>query len=166
MNREWVKWYPGDFLADVMPLTAEEIGAYAVSLMLMLRVKGALPRNSRYLSGCCGCSARKWNKLEAALVSWGKFVVTGHDELWAPILDRWKTLGGREAILPSVRKAVFERDGFVCAYCGGTDGRFEIDHIQPWSRGGSNDLENLTVACQPCNRNKRDSTLEEWLGDG
>lgn len=65
---------------------------------------------------------------------------------------------------PSVRRAVFARDGEVCAYCGTTEGPFHIDHIHPKSRGGSDDLENLTVACAPCNLSKRDKTLEEWGG--
>lgn len=72
-------------------------------------------------------------------------------------------LGGR---LPqnewaALRAATFERDGYVCTYCGSGE-NLECDHVQPVSRGGSNDPENLTTACRPCNRSKADKTLQEW----
>lgn len=41
---------------------------------------------------------------------------------------------------------------------------FEIDHVFPWSRGGSDDPSNLAYACRPCNTEKRNRTPEEWLG--
>ena len=49
-----------------------------------------------------------------------------------------------------------------CSYCGnfGTETKdkenntWEIDHIIPVSRGGTNDLHNLTKACQNCNKSK------------
>jgi 5-methylcytosine-specific restriction endonuclease McrA len=64
---------------------------------------------------------------------------------------------------PLVRKTIFDRDGYVCAYCGDTDGPFEIDHKHPRSRGGTNEHDNLTVACRTCNRSKRAMTVDEWL---
>ena len=63
----------------------------------------------------------------------------------------------------SVRKIIFARDGHECAYCGDTEGPFEIDHKLPRSRGGANDPDNLAVACRPCNRRKRAMTVEEWM---
>ncbi len=32
--------------------------------------------------------------------------------------------------------------------------RMEVDHIRPWSQGGSDELFNLQPACKPCNRAK------------
>lgn len=64
----------------------------------------------------------------------------------------------------AVRIAVFERDQDTCQYCGITGVEMHIDHVQPFSRGGSNDIENLKLACAPCNISKRDKTLEEWGG--
>lgn len=63
-----------------------------------------------------------------------------------------------------IRLAVLERDGEVCTYCSSIVGPFEVDHVIPWTRGGSHDLENLVVACRPCNRSKKDMTPEEWGG--
>lgn len=48
---------------------------------------------------------------------------------------------------------VFERDGKVCAACGATE-NLTLDHIEPLAAGGTNDLENLQVLCQPCNSRK------------
>jgi 5-methylcytosine-specific restriction endonuclease McrA len=61
-----------------------------------------------------------------------------------------------------VRQRVYERDDFTCTYCGSRGTSLECDHIMPVSRGGSNELENLTTACRPCNRAKRNKTPEEW----
>lgn len=63
-----------------------------------------------------------------------------------------------------VRLAVLERDGEVCAYCSSLNGPFEVDHVIPWTRGGSHEMDNLVVACRPCNRSKKDKTPEEWKG--
>ena len=54
--------------------------------------------------------------------------------------------------------------GRRCAYCGisinvaGID-NFEIDHIIPSSKGGSNDLMNQAFACHKCNRKKREKEI-------
>lgn len=61
-----------------------------------------------------------------------------------------------------LRKQVFVRDGEVCAYCGTTSGPFEIDHVIPLAIGGTNELDNLAVACRPCNRQKNSKTPKQW----
>lgn len=60
------------------------------------------------------------------------------------------------------RMAVFTRDNFTCQYCGAAGVPLECDHILPVSRGGSDDLSNLTTACAPCNQSKNNKTVEEW----
>lgn len=63
----------------------------------------------------------------------------------------------RDAVAP----VIFARDGRTCRYCGATDD-LQIDHVCPLSRGGTNDPDNLAVACRPCNRSKHAKTIEEW----
>jgi hypothetical protein len=63
-----------------------------------------------------------------------------------------------------LRAQIFRRDGYVCAYCGDSEAKMVIDHIVPISRGGSNDPDNLCVACDPCNSSKNDKLLSEWKG--
>lgn len=54
-----------------------------------------------------------------------------------------------------------------CAYCHQTfhPSDCDTDHIIPISRpeiGGVHALHNLTIACEWCNRSKKDRTVEEW----
>jgi len=63
----------------------------------------------------------------------------------------------------ALRQAVFERDDFTCQYCGARHLPLECDHILPVSRGGLNEIENLTTACRPCNQSKHDMTPDEWI---
>ena len=49
-----------------------------------------------------------------------------------------------------------------CAYCGKTDVPFEIEHITPRSRGGSDRVSNLTLACHKCNQVKGSRTAAEF----
>lgn len=59
---------------------------------------------------------------------------------------------------------IYRRDGYVCTYCGDENGPFEVDHVVPVTRGGSNAPDNLCVACKPCNSSKGDRLLSEWRG--
>ncbi|HPN39686.1 MAG TPA: HNH endonuclease [Melioribacteraceae bacterium] len=59
------------------------------------------------------------------------------------------------------RKNVLRRDNFKCAYCGRSDLQLTIDHIEPKSRGGLDEWENLITACIKCNNKKGDRTPEE-----
>jgi len=50
-----------------------------------------------------------------------------------------------------------------CAYCQACAIRLEIDHVHPRSRGGSNRVANLVIACRACNEAKADQPLEAFL---
>lgn len=62
-----------------------------------------------------------------------------------------------------ISKAVFKRDNYTCQYCGKVGGKLEVDHIFPFSKGGSDSLDNLTTSCQKCNRQKRDKSVDDFL---
>lgn len=64
-----------------------------------------------------------------------------------------------------IRQYLLEEYGHNCQYCGGdsNDKRLEIEHKIPVSRGGSNRVDNLIIACRTCNQNKDNLTLEEYL---
>ena len=51
------------------------------------------------------------------------------------------------------RRAILDRDGWQCVYCGSRD-ELEIDHIVPFSRGGACSVENAAVLCRSCNARK------------
>jgi 5-methylcytosine-specific restriction endonuclease McrA len=57
------------------------------------------------------------------------------------------------------RSAIYARDGHKCQYCGATR-KLTIDHVIPRSKGGSDDWDNLVVACSSCNIKKGDKYLE------
>ena len=68
-----------------------------------------------------------------------------------------KTEQKRSRYIPaSVRVSVLNRDGYKCVFCGRKSKQIEleIDHIIPFSKGGSNDLSNLQTLCFDCNRGK------------
>ena len=52
--------------------------------------------------------------------------------------------------------------GHRCAYCGATEVRLEQEHLIPRSRGGSDRITNLTIACRPCNERKGNQTAIEF----
>lgn len=63
-----------------------------------------------------------------------------------------------------------------CTYCGVRISRkafhaapddpiqfFTMDHISPASLGGANHNENLVPACQPCNKERGDKPLDQFI---
>lgn len=69
----------------------------------------------------------------------------------------------RDPLSETTRAIAKERHNERCAYCGSDQGPFEFDHLFPRSRGGSDQPNNIVLACEPCNRSKRDMTLMEWV---
>jgi len=62
-----------------------------------------------------------------------------------------------------VREYLLEKFGRKCVYCGKEDIKdLEVEHIIPKTRGGSNRISNLTLACQKCNSKKGIKTAEEF----
>jgi len=59
------------------------------------------------------------------------------------------------------RLEVFNRDQYVCQYCGKETRQLTIDHIIPRYRGGQHTWENVVSACIACNRRKAGRTPEE-----
>ena len=62
-----------------------------------------------------------------------------------------------------VREYLLEKWGRKCAYCGKENVPIEVEHIQPKSKGGTNRISNLTLACRECNEKKRDHNVSEFL---
>ncbi|AXK76425.1 HNH endonuclease [Mycolicibacterium neoaurum] len=56
----------------------------------------------------------------------------------------------REPIRSDDRKYVYERDGFRCVWCNAVE-RLTLDHVVPWSAGGSDHVDNLRTLCWDCN---------------
>jgi 5-methylcytosine-specific restriction endonuclease McrA len=64
-----------------------------------------------------------------------------------------------------LREYLLEKWGRQCVYCGVQDVPLQVEHIVPKSKGGSNRVSNLTVACCNCNQTKGNRDLEDFLCD-
>lgn len=67
------------------------------------------------------------------------------------------------ALSKKTRFEVFKRDSFTCHYCGrkAPDVVLQVDHIQPRSKKGKDDLLNLITSCFDCNMGKKDRELSD-----
>jgi 5-methylcytosine-specific restriction endonuclease McrA len=61
-----------------------------------------------------------------------------------------------------VREYLLAKWGRKCVYCQKSGLPLEIEHIIPKSRGGSNRVSNLTIACSKCNLKKGNKTATEF----
>jgi 5-methylcytosine-specific restriction endonuclease McrA len=61
-----------------------------------------------------------------------------------------------------VREYLLDKFQRKCAYCGKTDIPLEIEHVIPSSKGGSDRVSNLTIACHKCNQKKGNKTAIEF----
>lgn len=64
----------------------------------------------------------------------------------------------------SVRVKVLSRDNFRCTFCGKSPAtdigvKLHIDHIVPFSKGGTNEPSNLQTLCNECNLGKSSNVL-------
>jgi 5-methylcytosine-specific restriction endonuclease McrA len=61
------------------------------------------------------------------------------------------------------REYLLEKWGRQCAYCGVKDVPFQIEHIHPRAKGGSNSISNLTLSCEKCNAKKGTKDIKDFL---
>ena len=59
----------------------------------------------------------------------------------------------RRPLPDHIRKLVLRRDRYRCVLCGNS-GLLEVDHILPWSAGGSDDMDNLRTLCRTHNQDR------------
>jgi hypothetical protein len=72
-------------------------------------------------------------------------------------------MSNRKSLSKKLRFEVFKRDSFTCQYCGKVAPNviLEVDHIEPVSKGGNNNLLNLITSCFDCNRGKTNAELND-----
>lgn len=64
-----------------------------------------------------------------------------------------------------VKEYLLTKYNYKCVYCDAKDVIFEQDHVVPRSRGGSNRISNLVLACVKCNQAKSNKSLDEFVKD-
>jgi HNH endonuclease len=78
-------------------------------------------------------------------------------------LDRMPLIrtGERAPIAEPIRRGVWRRDGGCCQWCGYAYD-LQIDHIVPWSNGGSDRSDNLRLLCASCNEARSNRRTDIW----
>jgi 5-methylcytosine-specific restriction endonuclease McrA len=62
-----------------------------------------------------------------------------------------------------IREYLLNKWDRKCAYCGITDTPLQVEHIHPRTKGGSNRISNLCLACDTCNKKKGTQDIEQFL---
>ncbi len=80
-------------------------------------------------------------------------------------IDRKQKNQGMNWIRPVKRLAIYLRDGMACAYCnnGIEEGaKLTLDHVVPYSKGGSNKETNLVTCCHQCNSSRGNRAMRAF----
>jgi hypothetical protein len=103
-----------------------------------------------------------WRKALQAFVDWANTGDSSSEQ--ADMADVFEQTDGSLRATPRnpnlrTRFLVMRRDGFRCRYCGKSPAthagvELVLDHVQPWSRGGETNLDNLKTSCVKCNAGK------------
>ena len=62
-----------------------------------------------------------------------------------------------------VREYLLEKWGRQYVYCSEANTALEIEHIQPKSKGGTDRVSNLNLACHECNQQKGNQDIKDFL---
>ena len=70
----------------------------------------------------------------------------------------------RRRLTPAERRAVYDKMGGRCAYCGEQLNYedMQVDHVVALRSEGEDDLANMLPTCRSCNHYKRGNSLEGW----
>ncbi len=63
------------------------------------------------------------------------------------------------------RLAIYLRDGLSCCYCGKgieSEIKLTLDHVKPYSKGGSNKETNLVTCCLTCNSARGNRSVKKF----
>lgn len=74
---------------------------------------------------------------------------------------------GMNWIRKEKRLAIYLRDGLACVYCGSSvenGAQLSLDHLTPYSLGGSNDAANLVTCCSKCNSSRGNRDYKVFAG--
>lgn len=155
--------YIKEYLSETGHLSALETGAYLL-LMIEYWQSGELPTDDAALASMARLDKQDWGSCRDVILD-----LFERPSRWDGLTSAQHALGiGRKELRPSIPKgirvAVFEACEGRCRYCQTDSGPFDIDHVVPYSRGGSHEFSNFTLSCAPCNRSKGARTPEEWRG--
>lgn len=73
-----------------------------------------------------------------------------------------KSVAPGSGVSPTEWREVVAASLGLCAYCNQRS-PLTMDHVDPLSRGGAHDPDNIVAACKSCNSSKHDTPLALWL---
>lgn len=126
-----------------------------------VRPKGWLPPSLRSRIGNVLTWARRygqWTPVSRIEIERVKFdtALLQNPEITGILYQRGELFGWE------IRCYLLEKFGRRCVYCERGETAFEIDHVVPRSRGGSDRVSNLVLSCHDCNTAKGDQTAAEF----
>jgi len=70
----------------------------------------------------------------------------------------------RPKIETSTKREVWDKCGGRCWYCGKKLNPFffHFDHVEPYSKGGQDSVDNLVLSCVTCNISKGNMSVSDW----
>ncbi len=73
-------------------------------------------------------------------------------------------MSARKKLTPAECRAVYDKLGGHCAYCGCEISlrEMQVDHITPLRKGGIDALSNMFPACRSCNHYKSTLTVQQF----
>ena len=146
VNNDKVVW------AAVITHRAEQIKAAHLSRTQVRRSRRN--RKTRYRKPRFLNRVRKKGWLPPSIQSRVENIVT-----WASRIIKYVLFGYE------VREYLLQKWNHTCAYCGAKNTRLEVEHIHPKSKGGSNRISNLAIACHSCNQEKSNQDIKDFLVD-
>lgn len=79
--------------------------------------------------------------------------------------DRKQKNQGQHWISDPKRLSIYLRDGLACCWCGESieqGAKLTLDHLTPYSLGGSNDATNLVTSCLRCNSSRGNRSVVKF----
>jgi len=73
-----------------------------------------------------------------------------------------KIIMRRKQVSEILRNTILQRDQFKCVSCGSSE-NLVLDHIIPFTHGGTTDPSNLQTLCKKCNTDKRDRRVLDGI---
>lgn len=101
---------------------------------------------------------KNW-QFECEICDCGYVLKNNKEKTEQPIEYRVELPTWRDRVKDSIKKQIFERDDYICQYCGvwcydsfiQNKKSVTIEHLIPVIMGGNNKIENLITSCRECN---------------
>lgn len=125
----------------------------------------------KHVQNIVGFDKRHWSRVIDELERVDAVTKLDEDCWSVSITANWILTRPRQRLPQEIRDAVFAKADGKCAYCAVTltkddhlsSAAFQVEHILPVVRGGTDEIENLTAACRRCNASKNGKTIDEWV---